>query len=520
MDTIQGLLDGMKTGFQHRLKANNKGEPRVTIDTPANGESFCVVNNGNVGIGTTSPQTRLQVTQQSDSATDGIRLTRAAETAAYTQWVDTSANFNIGYSNPATADPTDSLFTVTQVGRVGIGTDSPDFALHVKAEGRSDAARIESDQPGRVTLSFRDSTTVQDPQIGSSGDELIARTGYAERVRIDSSGNVGIGTDSPQQKLDVDGDVKADNFIGDITGDVTGNVTGNADTATKLKTARNINGTSFDGTSAITTAKWGTARNLNGVSVDGSADKTLEPYVERDDSSNTARYLTFVDNNTAGYKRLNMDTNLNYNPSLNRLYTNISGDAGTIDGLDSTQFLRSDANDTATGKITFDAGIRLNDNDVAEFGSSADYKVAYDGSKAIHNVTSGDFYFQNNGTSRIFFDMSAGNILPTSDNTGYVGTSANTWNNGRFTNFTVDSVLTVRGAIDLADNDKIRFGSGDDTEMYYNGSHTYIDLKTTGNFYIRDGTTSRFYVTKSGNANLTGKLTVGNFDLESLPALP
>ena len=60
-------------------------------------------------------------------------------------------------------------------------------------------------------------------------------------------------------------------------------MTGNADTATKLKTARNINGTSFDGTSAITTAKWGTARNLNGVSVDGSADKTLEPYVERDD---------------------------------------------------------------------------------------------------------------------------------------------------------------------------------------------------------------------------------------------
>ena len=44
--------------------------------------------------------------------------------------------------------------------------------------------------------------------------------------------------------------------------------------ATKLQTARTINGTAFDGTAAITTAKWGTARNLTigntAKSVDGS----------------------------------------------------------------------------------------------------------------------------------------------------------------------------------------------------------------------------------------------------------
>lgn len=48
------------------------------------------------------------------------------------------------------------------------------------------------------------------------------------------------------------------NIIGDITGDLHGN----ADTATKLQTGRNINGTLFDGTQNITTAQWGTARNL------------------------------------------------------------------------------------------------------------------------------------------------------------------------------------------------------------------------------------------------------------------
>jgi hypothetical protein len=41
-------------------------------------------------------------------------------------------------------------------------------------------------------------------------------------------------------------------FSGNLTGNVTGNLTGNADTATKLATARNINGVAFDGTAAIT----------------------------------------------------------------------------------------------------------------------------------------------------------------------------------------------------------------------------------------------------------------------------
>ena len=41
------------------------------------------------------------------------------------------------------------------------------------------------------------------------------------------------------------------------------NKTENAISATKLNTARNINGTSFDGTSNITTANWGTARTLS-----------------------------------------------------------------------------------------------------------------------------------------------------------------------------------------------------------------------------------------------------------------
>lgn len=53
-------------------------------------------------------------------------------------------------------------------------------------------------------------------------------------------------------------------------------VSGNAGTATKLATARTINGTAFDGSANITTANWGTTRNFKigdqTLSVNGSAN--------------------------------------------------------------------------------------------------------------------------------------------------------------------------------------------------------------------------------------------------------
>ena len=67
----------------------------------------------------------------------------------------------------------------------------------------------------------------------------------------------------------VSGVTTSNTFVGELTGNVTGNVTGavtgNADTATKLETARNIGGVSFDGTAAI---------NLPGVNITGNQNTT------------------------------------------------------------------------------------------------------------------------------------------------------------------------------------------------------------------------------------------------------
>lgn len=107
-----------------------------------------------------------------------------------------------------------------------------------------------------------------------------------------------------EAKLAVTGEVQATRLKGTLTGDVKGNVTGtvsgNAGSATKLATARTINGTNFDGTGNITTANWGTARNIQigntSKSVNGSANIswTLDEVgaASRSPFSNTYKQIT------------------------------------------------------------------------------------------------------------------------------------------------------------------------------------------------------------------------------------
>ena len=63
---------------------------------------------------------------------------------------------------------------------------------------------------------------------------------------------------------------------------------------------------------------------------------------------------------------------------------------------------------------------------------------------------------------------------------------------------TINGTLSVRTAVDLADNDVVRFGSGDDVEFFFNGSHMYTDLNA-GDWYIRDGTATKYVLQDDGS---------------------
>jgi hypothetical protein len=68
--------------------------------------------------------------------------------------------------------------------------------------------------------------------------------------------------------------------------------------------------------------------------------------------------------------------------------------------------------------------------------------------------------------------------------------------------------ITTAGNIALDDNDTIYFGTGNDVEFFCNGSHMYTDLNSgIGNWYVRDGSTTRFTFDDAGSFTATANIT-------------
>ena len=64
------------------------------------------------------------------------------------------------------------------------------------------------------------------------------------------------------------------------------------------------------------------------------------------------------------------------------------------------------------------------------------------------------------------------------------------------------------GTLRFNDSIILSFGTGNDAEFFCNGSHMYLDLNSgIGNFYIRDGTTTRFTFDDNGSFTATNNVT-------------
>ena len=100
---------------------------------------------------------------------------------------------------------TNTLFVNASTNRVGIGTTSPDELLHIANTSGGASLLIETNNSSGGNLLFGDdaSNTVGRIQYLHSDNSMRMFTASSERMRIDSSGNVGIGTTSPSVKTQI-----------------------------------------------------------------------------------------------------------------------------------------------------------------------------------------------------------------------------------------------------------------------------------------------------------------------------
>jgi hypothetical protein len=170
-------------------------------------ERLRITSNGKIGIGTTEPSEKLEVNgavKASRYLGDGSGLT-GIKTG---QWKDTPDG--ISYT----------------AGNVGIGSDNPQYPLDVKASKIK--LGLENNGGGQLVITnIKDDNSIYLEAFNSMGNESaseIVISGIAAKnvpklsMRAANTiffGNVGIGTDNPSEKLEVNGTVKADKFIGD-----------------------------------------------------------------------------------------------------------------------------------------------------------------------------------------------------------------------------------------------------------------------------------------------------------------
>ncbi|UCD54729.1 MAG: hypothetical protein JSV93_04185, partial [Candidatus Omnitrophota bacterium] len=209
---------------------DNVSSPKVTVE----------YDTGNVGIGTADPSQKLDVTHGADGVVDGLKIGATGDSypgiffgrTAGSAWTNRAWLFTLGtdgayilqdetanknrfaittdgdfhFSEAYLAAGSDDIMTITNSSRlvkIGKGADNPSLSagtsLYVTRDGNTNAViRNSTDDVeigfGAWTVAFFGTRT---------NDDIYFQTNALNRMVLDASGNLGIGTDGPDGKLEV-----------------------------------------------------------------------------------------------------------------------------------------------------------------------------------------------------------------------------------------------------------------------------------------------------------------------------
>jgi len=430
---------------------------RLQFHTTANGadhpsERMQIDSSGRVGIGTTSPDSPLQVGVLDSPGTLRAGLTVKtvsndlgnSEAAIYLEessggegyYLRVDSYGGLAFDNSAQTTPT---LYLSDTNNVGIGTSSPSGLLHISGDVCQLHFTDEDDSSSSRIYQSGATFAIDVDQADTKASSVFAiRTDDQERMRIDSSGNVGINITPPTILSSNTKSV----FINDRAAIV------------------GWDGLLDDMTSLTNNFYYNSSGN-NIIIEDGWANKL-------DLRDGTLRYSVSTALGTAGgttsvQEKLRID-------SKGRLLvgttSEISANNPSIQLVDdSTAVLVLARNDSSITTGNALGAIEIYGNDGGTYQMCASIAAQADGS---HSNTS--------KPSRLVFSTTADGATTPTDH--FQLSSGG--------DLTVNNILNVREAIDLADNDVLRFGTGDDVQMVHDGSHFYIKLLANDDLIITD----------------------------------
>ena len=216
-------------------------------------EQLRITADGDVGIGTTTPNANLQVVGQgfftagdtdpgdsgrlvvegnkgyADSATNlatsttqSVLRIKGSNNSSDSLWIGTLANGTFGHHDPYIQGANGNGSAAKDIaiqpydGNVGIGTDSPNAKLTV--HGSAGNAKIRLGQGGDYTMIGPDSAGHTIINAGTSGGDIELQASGSPKLTIKSTGKVGIGTDAPNEILQINQAGAVQTIIGSTNG--------------------------------------------------------------------------------------------------------------------------------------------------------------------------------------------------------------------------------------------------------------------------------------------------------------